>query len=168
MTRVHYPSLEHVALEKRPYPADLLAGCKSGLVLFAAAFLGHNDAIHFAEAGVPDVTLVDVDGPRLDEMQELYRDPSWNFREDDAFEFARVARAAGLRWDAVSVDPFSGAALERTLVDLSQWTALASRLVAVTLTRGEVYVVPRGWRRLRVVERSSSAYWLVLVPGVGE
>lgn len=163
MSRVSYPSLEHVAMEKRPYPAELLEGCESGLCLFAAAFLGHNDAIHFAEAGVPDVTLVDVDGERLREMNELYRDKRWTFAESDAFAFARFARQLGSKWDAVSVDTFTGSALERSLGDLEQWTSIARRFVTVTATRDASYRLPRGWRS-RIVWRSSAAYWLVLEP----
>ena len=163
MSRITYPSLEHVAMEKRPYPAELLAGCESGLCLFAAAFLGHNDVIHFAEAGIPDVTLVDVDGERLREMNELYRDKRWQFIEADAFGFARASRILGTKWDAVSVDTFTGSALERSLGDLEQWTSIARRFVTVTATRDASYRVPRGWRS-SIHWRSTDAYWLVLEP----
>jgi hypothetical protein len=163
VTRVTYPSLEHVAIEKRPYPAELLEGCQSGLVLFAAAFLGHNDAIHFAEAGVPNVTLVDVDGERLEEMRGLYRDPSWEWLEADAWDVARDARRLDAKFDAVSVDTFTGAALERSLGDLELWTSIARRVVTVTATRDSSYRVPRHWRS-RVLGRSSLAYWLILEP----
>jgi len=163
VTRVSYPSLEHVALEARPYPRDLLAGCESGLVLFAAAFLGHNDAIHFAEAGVPNVTLVDVDGARLEEMQDLYRDPTWTWLEADAWDVAHSAHRLEAKFDAVSVDTFTGAALERSLGDLELWTSIAGRFVTVTATRDSSYRVPRHWRS-RVLARSTLAYWLILEP----
>ena len=150
-------------MEKRPYPAELLAGCESGLVLFAAAFLGHNDAIHFAEAGVPNVTLVDVDGERLNEMKDLYRDETWQFVEADAWEYARTARDYDLAFDAVSVDTFTGPALERSLGDLTAWTSIARRFVTVTATRDVGFQLPDRWR-YRILWRSSLAYWLVLEP----
>jgi hypothetical protein len=165
MARVTYPSLEHVAIEKRPYPAELLEGCETGLILFAAAFLGHNDAIHFAEAGVRDVTLVDVDGPRLAEMRDLYSN-EWTFLERDAWDVAGQAREAGLTFDAVSVDTFTGAAMTRSLDDLEAWTSIANRFVTVTATRDVVFggvFIPGDWN-VRLFPRSSEAYWLVLEP----
>lgn len=162
VSRVSYPSIEHVAQEARPYPRELLDGCESGLVLFAAAFLGHNDAIHFAEAGIPNVTLVDVDGERLDEMAELYRDKSWTWLTADAWDVALNARRLGTKFDAVSVDTFTGPALERSLRSLDLWTAIARKLVTVTSV-GTHFDVPRGWYgRLR--KRSANADWLVLRP----
>lgn len=162
MARVSYPSLEHVAMEKCRYPAELLEGAESGLILFAAAFLGRNDAIHFAEAGVPNVTLVDIDGERLREMADLYRDPTWTFSEADAFAFARFARLVGSKWDVVSVDTFTGTATDRSLNELEQWTEIANRAVVATIA-GAGAVVPSGWT-WSIVEREgpTDANWLVL------
>lgn len=165
MTRVAYPSLEHVAMQARPYPRELLADCDTGLVLFAAAFLGHNDAVHFAEAGVRDVTLVDVDGERLGEMAELYRSDEWTFVEDDAFAYSRDARGLGAKYDAVSVDTFTGAAMDRSLDDLCQWTELARRVVTVTALVGSRFSVPLGWNA-STLDRGSDAVWLILTPAV--
>lgn len=161
MDRVTYPSLEHVAIDASVFPIDVLEGAESGLVLFAAAFLGRNDAIHYAEAGVPDVTLVDIDGERLEEMRALYRSPSWEWLERDAFAFAREAREAGRVWDVVSVDTFTGEALERSVGDLEAWTSIARRAVVVTSRRTSAYVIPDGWRSRRV-KRSVLVEWLVL------
>lgn len=150
-------------MEKRPYPAELLEGCESGLILFAAAFLGHNDAIHFAEAGVPNVTLVDVDGERLEEMKSLYRSRVWSFVEADAWTYAEACREYDLMFDAVSVDTFTGSALERSLGDLEAWTSIARRFVTVTATHEASWRLPRGWNS-RIMRRSSTAYWLILEP----
>lgn len=161
VSRVTYPSLEHVAMEKRPYPAELLEDCETGLVLFAAAFLGHNDAIHFAEAGVR-TTCVDVDEPRLEEMRTLYRDPEWSWVVGDAWEYARKVRDAGQRFDAVSVDTFTGAATDRSLANLEAWTSIANRVVIATAI-GTHFDIPPGWSgRLR--RRSDTVDWLVLRP----
>jgi hypothetical protein len=40
--------LDAISKEARPYPADMLTPARTGLLLFAAAYLGVNDAIHFA------------------------------------------------------------------------------------------------------------------------
>jgi hypothetical protein len=153
-------TLEHVAQDAQMYPVELLEGRSNGLLLFAAAFLGVNDAIHFAIAGL-DATLVDVDAARLEEMRALYRDDRWRWIVGDAWAFAREARDAGAKWDVVSVDTFTGDAERRSLDDLEAWTSLARHAVTVTATRDAAYRVPRRWTA-RILPRSPSAYWLVL------
>jgi len=158
---VSYPTLEHVAQEARPYPTEILEGpelAESGLLLFAAGFLGHNDAVHFAERGIP-CSAVDVDGARLEQMRQLYP-PEWEFVEADAFEFARE-NVARRRWDVVSVDTFTGEAMARSLELLRLWTGLAHRAVTVTVTARTSYAVPLGWTSW-LYPRSTSVYWLVL------
>lgn len=161
MATVSYPTLEDVAMEARPYPADRLHGCETGLVLFAAAFLGHNDAIHFAEAGLK-TTCIDVDGPRLSEMRALYPD-DWEFVERDAWEYAEECRLTGLyQWDAVSADTFTGAPTIRSLGSLALWCSLARRLVTVTITDAEpVPPIPAGWLT-SYFERARGVHWLIL------
>lgn len=161
--RITYPSLEHVARNAGPFPTSLVVGCESALVLFAAGFLGHNDAIHFAEAGIPDVTLVDNNAPRLEEMRSLYRDVSWEWVAGDAWEVAGAARAVGRLWDAVTVDTFTGDAEARSLAGLELWTSLASRFVAVGASLDAEYRVPDGWSA-DLIPRSSHVQWLVLQP----
>lgn len=156
-----YGSLEHVAMQARPYPTHLLEGCETGLVLFAAAFLGHNDAIHFALEDV-QTTCVDVNADRLEEMSELYPD-EWRFVADDAWHFAE--RHVGRdQWDAVSVDTFTGEAMDRSLQNLGLWGSLARKFVTVTLTDGASYTVPSGFNSYHF-ERGPGVYWLVLERG---
>ena len=57
--------------DRASYPTHLLEGCETGLCLFAAAFLGQNDAAHFEEAGVL-TTCVDIDAERLGQMSFYY------------------------------------------------------------------------------------------------
>jgi hypothetical protein len=172
---VTYPTLEHVAMQARPYPAHLLEGCETGLCLFAAAFLGHNDAIHMAEAGLR-VTCVDTDALRLHEMMSLY--PSdWQFITADAWSFAHdqgaehrdtltyrhwaAAPGIPIRWDVVSVDTFTGDAMQRSLESLPLWCSLARKAATVTHTDGASYQTPAGWRS-SLVERATGVNWLVL------
>lgn len=160
MVSVTQPTLADIAMEARPYPSELLEGCETGLVLFAAAFLGHNDAVHFAEAGLTTM-CVDIDGHRLKQMQELYPD-DWTFAEVDAWEAASLLLAGRpTQFDAVSVDTFTGAATRRSLDSLELWCSLARRLVTITYTAGEAYEVPEGWKGA-LYERATNVYWLVL------
>ena len=157
-----YPTLEHVAMQARPYPAHLLEGCETGLCLFAAAFLGHNDAVWFAEAGIK-TTCVDIDGERLAEMQALYHD-DWEFVVADAFQYADDAsHFAYGPWDAVSVDTFTGDAMKKSLGNLWDWCEIANKLVTVTITLDATgdYRTPEGWTS-SLFPRSGDVYWLVL------
>lgn len=162
MGAVTYPTIEHVAMQARPYPAHLLEGCETGLVLFAAAFLGHNDAIHFAEAGL-ETTCVDVDMMRMREMTHLYEIPGWTLVVDDAWHFAETYAGVGKMWDAVSCDTWTGDLERRSLDSLELWCSLARRLVTATLTVGSLgsFDVPEGWQE-SLHERASGVYWLVL------
>lgn len=154
-------TLEHIAMRARPYPADLLVGCETGLVLFAAAFQGHNDAVHFAEAGL-ETTCVDVDAAKLAAMAQLYP-RSWKWAVDDAWKYAEDALRNGEQFDAVSVDTFTGDAMRRSLGSLELWTSIARRLVTATITDGEMPEAPPGWTA-SLFERASGVYWLVLEP----
>jgi len=154
-----YPTLEHVAMESRPYPTHLLQDCESGLALFAAAFMGHNDAIHFAEARMRCVCC-DTDAKKLLEMSKLYPD-DWTFVPEDAWTFADRVSSLGMTWDAVSVDTFTGEAMDKSLKSLELWCSLARKVVTVTLTLGASYLLPRGWVDSKF-ERASGVYWLVL------
>lgn len=160
MGALTYPTLEHVAMEARPYPAELLEGCETGLVLFAAAFLGHNDAIHFAEAGLK-CCAVDTDVERVMAMRDLYP-KNWCWHTEDAWSFAGgESLKPGPGWDAVSADTFTGSATRRSLDSLELWCSLARKLVTVTYTAGEAYEVPDGWKG-ELYERATGVYWLVL------
>lgn len=152
-------TLEHVAMQARPYPAHLLDGCRTGLILFAAAFNGWNDAIHYAEAGLR-TTCVDIDREAVDRMRGIYPD-EWRFTVDDAWEFAEDARTLDDKWDAVSCDTFTGQAMRRSLDSLELWCSIARRLVTVTWTDGAAYTVPDGWHA-STHPRSGHVHWLVL------
>lgn len=156
---VAYPTIEHVAMEARPYPTYLLEDAETGLCLFSAAFMGHNEAIHFALEDV-QTTCVDIDQEKLHAMQALY--PSeWKFVCRDAWEFADAAASTGMTWDIVSVDTFRGNATERSLRDLEAWCAIANKAVIATLELGQTYTVPEGWSDTHF-QRNSEVFWLVL------
>lgn len=156
------PPLDAISAEARPYPADMLEDCQTGLLLFAAAFLGVNDAIHFARKQLR-CTCVDTDRERLGRMEDIYPD-DWTFHVQDAWEFAREAAERGKTWDAVSVDTFTGNATNRSLADLEVWCALANRCLTVTVATGQEYVVPEGWEGFLFPREASHeiAAWLVM------
>lgn len=157
---VAYRTLEHIAGEARPYPAELLKDAESGLCLFSAAFMGHNDVIHFALENVPDVTCVDIDATKLAAMRDVYPE-DWSWVCADAWEFAQEAAGNSARWDVVSVDTFRGNATDRSLKDLGVWCAIANRAVVATLEEGQVFDTPDGWTPV-LFRRNSEVFWLVL------
>lgn len=142
------------------YPVHILEGAESGLCLFAAAFLGENDAVHFWDAGIR-TTCVDIDHRRLETMSALYPD-DWEFFAEDAWTFADRNSVLGRQWDVVSVDTFTGDAEQRSLKSLPLWCALARKALTVTLCPGSMYRVPEGFRAWHF-RRSSRALWLVLI-----
>jgi len=158
---VAYPTLTHVAQEARPYPTYLLENAETGLCLFSAAFMGHNEAIHFALEEVK-TTCVDIDQEKLHAMVGLY--PSdWEFVCADAWDFAEQAWVKGTKWDVVGVDTFRGNATERSLKTLELWTSIANQAVIATLEDAQVHLVeePKGWTSSHF-RRNSEVLWLVL------
>jgi hypothetical protein len=153
------PPLDRISREARPYPAYLLKTGWSGLALFAAAYLGHNDSIHFARNEMRG-WCVDTDAEKLAKMRESYP-PHWIFVKQDAWEFAALARGSGLMWDVVSVDTFTGDASKRSMETIDLWCSLARHVVTATMGRTDSVMVPQGWRAEHF-ERSARADWLVL------
>jgi hypothetical protein len=148
-----------ISREAREYPAWLLAGCETGLCLFAAAFLGVNDVVHFARRRIATVA-VDRDAGRLEQMRAVY--PGCvELVAGDAFEFVERARAAGRVWDAISVDPFLGDATERVRANLPAFLELARKVATVTIPFDAPAPVVDGWQASTIV-RSPAASWLVL------
>lgn len=143
------------------YPRGLLARCDNALVLFAAAFLGRQDAYWVADAGVR-ATCVDTDQARLAEMEALYpRD--WQFIAADAFAYAE---GTDRRWDLVSVDCPSDA-FEKCASLVGTWCSIAEVAVVLGNGLGVRVVAPDGWRVTETRKRSDfvgGTYWAVLEP----
>jgi len=157
--RVLDAPLDEISRRARPYPAYLLPQGGTGLALFAAAFQGHNDAIHFARAEMT-ATCVDTDIDKLAKMATLYPN-GWRFVISDAWEFATNAKADGDTWDVVSVDTFTGDATERSLTSLDLWCSLANLAVTATIEPGTPFWEPHGWTP-QLFPRSDNVSWLVL------
>lgn len=141
------------------YPSERLAGCRDALVLFAAMFLGRQDAFWIADAGL-EATCVDVRRQPLIEMERIYP-AGWLFVEADAYEFADQTRET---WDVVSVDCPSGH-FDRCADLLPTWCRLARRLVVLGAGEGQVLPAVHGWELVERRKRSYFAggvYWAVL------
>jgi hypothetical protein len=137
----------------------MLAGCESALVLFAAAWLGRQDAVYMADAGLV-ATCVDRDETRLLEMRSFYPN-DWRFVCADVFEFAEQT---GDQWDVVSLDPFTNE-FQRCAQLLPLWCDLARDAVVVATGPGVAMSIPDGWRMSEMRRRSDfkgGVYWAVL------
>lgn len=153
--------LELIRSQAGPYPADLLDGCESGLLLFAGGFHGRNDGIWFADAGMW-ATCVDIRPGGLEAMEAVYPD-DWEYVCEDVFQFAEQA---DFRWDVVSVDPFTGM-FDRCATLTGLWCRLARKAVVLGCGHQTQVTAPEGWRVSRMVRRSSfhgGVYWVVLEP----
>jgi hypothetical protein len=144
---------------QQSFPAHLLEGLETALVLFSSAFNGAQDAVWIMDAGLT-ATCVDIDQEALDRMQGLYP-VDWEFVNADAFQFCEEGLG---RWDIVTVDCPSGAFAKCSgLVGL--WCNCARRYVILgTGIRTEVEP-PDGWEIIEKRRRSSydgGVYWTVL------
>jgi hypothetical protein len=165
--------LEPISRAAKAYPVHLLNYGETGLCLFAAAFLGKNDAIHMARMGMR-VTCVDTDAAKLGSMERHYP-ADWTFIVGDAWDVAENAlllcRDAGgfdsptPMYDVVSVDTFTGDATDRSIETLDLWCSLAHRLVTATVGKGQAWTAPDGWEGALFDRGGHLADWLVLTRG---
>jgi hypothetical protein len=156
-------------LTEAPYPTEYLAGCRTALLLFCAAFLGKQDAQPAREAGLLG-SCVDTDADKLLEMATQYPD-DWKFFHDDAFSFAARAQLEGRTWDVVSLDPFTN--YFESCANLAHlWCDIANRVVIIgsDLTRYRRTEAPEGWVKREPMKRSQfrmggyndAVYWTIL------
>src|SRR5690242_14568719 len=108
------------------YPVRVLEGCTSALVLFAAAFGGRQDAAHIRDAGLT-ATCVDTDPVALAGMERDYP-ADWTFVVGDALDDQRYDDGS---FDLVSVDPFTGTAMDRSAERIAEWCRIARRAVVL-------------------------------------
>lgn len=143
------------------YPTDVLEGCESALVLFAAAFYGRQDCAAIATAGLT-ATCVDHDHEKLGAMVLAYPE-GWEYVHGDAYRYAQATRR---RWDVVSLDPFTNQ-MQTCANLLPWWCGLANRAVVLGTGVGTEVVAPTGWRVTDRTRRSGFAggtFWTVLQP----
>lgn len=133
------------------YPTELLRDGESALVLFAAYYLGRQDAFWIAEANMR-ATCVDIREHKVREMRELYPE-NWKFVTADVYEYASQLEDS---FDVVSLDPPTGQfEMVADLIDL--WCELSNRVVIMGSNRrtDAALKVPPGWTKSRSRHRSS-------------
>lgn len=141
------------------YPRTYLDGCRSALVVFAAAFMGAQDAIWIHDAGLT-ATCIDNDADRLDRMQGLYP-AGWEFLQVDAYEWLETAKGA---WDVVSVDSPTGH-FDRCAERVGVFCKLARSLVVLGIGTDTHVEAPDGWEIVDCIKRSDyegGVFWSVL------
>lgn len=146
----------------KTYPRQALRVARRALVLFAAGFLGRQDAFWIADAGM-HATCVDMDATKLRLMETLYP-PTWQFVESDAFLFAETEHGLARTWDVVSLDPPTNL-FDDCASELPLWCALADQTVVMGVGRDTEWKNPDGWYTADVRERSrfqGGVYWAVL------
>jgi hypothetical protein len=145
--------------EGKLYPRHVLEGAETALCVFAAAFLGRQDAHWLNEAGL-QVDCIDIDLPRLERMKALYPE-SWRYLCVDAFDFAKNT---GGMWDVVSVDCPTGA-FQRCADMIGTWCDLARQAVILGTGHDTALTPPPGWKLTDFRRRSDfkgGVYWAVL------
>lgn len=154
-------SLGEIRDDPYRFPRDVIRGAKTGLCMFAAEWHGRQDAYWLAEAGVR-TTCVDMNGVKLEEMRRVYPD-GWEFVESDVFEFK-----SDQRFDVITLDPYTGEAMERCHQLMPRWCGMANLAVIMGSTAEQVVsVAPRDWDvtgRLVRSDFGGGVYWTVLQP----
>jgi len=150
-------TLAQVRANRSPFPADLLSECESALMLYCAAFYGRNDCVWVEEAGLENVTAIDVDSEKLAVMRSIYPD-TWKFVLADAYTYT------GDIYDLVSADVFSNQS-DRALGMLDRWCGMARKFVTIAVWKEPAVEIPAGWKRRDLMFRSSflgGCYWYIL------
>jgi hypothetical protein len=142
------------------YPTDLLTGCENACVLFCAAFLGKQDCFWVAQAGIVG-TGVDTDAEKLADMRLLYP-KSWTFVASDAFRFALDTP---VRYDLVSLDPYTGDMDVKVAAHLNIFCGIAKKVVIVGGSEaiGPLLTPPPPWKPERPLWRNHGVYWYPFV-----
>lgn len=152
-------SLEELRGDDQNFPHEVLVGCETALVLFAAGFHGRQDAVWIADAGLR-ATCVDVDGVRLEEMRVIYPD-GWQFVTSDAYVFAAMTDR---QWDVVTADPYTNQ-FDRCADSIAALCRVARRAVVIGVGPSTVVTPPQGWKITGSKRRSDyggGVFWLTL------
>jgi hypothetical protein len=144
------------------YPRRLLDECDDALVLFAAGFLGMQDAFWVAEAG-KRATCVDIRPDLLAGMAAVYPE-DWEFVTGDVYDYTERMELVGRRWDLVSLDCPSSH-FDRCAELAGLWCRLAGRAVVLGTSGRTALAAPDGWevteRRFRSMNYGGT-FWAVL------
>lgn len=129
------------------------------MILFAAAFLGRQDAVWIAHGRMIG-TCVDIDHAKLGEMVLAYPE-GWEYVHGDAFEYATQTER---QWDVVSIDCPTNH-FDRCAGMMDVWCRLARRAVVLGCGPDTEIVAPDGWALTERRHRSNhldGIYWAVI------
>lgn len=149
-------------LARASFPHRLLADCESALLLFCAGLYGRNDGYWLEQAGIADVTGIDLDEEKLAHMMSLYPE-SWIFQVGDAFN-VQPERT----FDLVCVDAPTQLTA-RAASEVDRWCSLAEKAVVLGLHWEPLvstgFTFPERWTATELSKRANhrgGTYWLVL------
>lgn len=148
------------------YPRDRLDDIETALMCFCAAFVGRQDCIWLADAGI-SATAIDTDEYGIEVMKRAYPD-SWEFVTGDVYDYAAKRYAEGMSYDLVSLDPSSNQ-FDQAADLCPLWCGIADKLVIIGTGEKTVISPPFGWKETDRVFRSpryGGCYWAVLEPTV--
>ena len=129
------PRLEDLRTSaQKAFPIRRLHGCRSAISFFCAQFYGKNDIIHIYRMGVPNVTIVDLDGAKLATMKTLYP-CGWDFVEGNAFEICKSLSAESRKFDLVTCDPYSSLAREVSWDNFDLFISISNRFLLLLYTQ---------------------------------
>jgi hypothetical protein len=146
------------------YPRERLKGVSSALMGFCAAFMGRQDCIWVADAGIK-ATAVDTELEHLELMRVAYPD-GWEFVNADVYDYAAKRYAEGVSYDLVSLDPSTNQFGEVAAL-CALWCSIADKCVIFGTDQDTEINPPFGWREADRVFRSvkyGGTYWAILEP----
>ncbi|HVT30285.1 MAG TPA: hypothetical protein VHE81_19905 [Lacipirellulaceae bacterium] len=173
------PSVQAVSRIAGPFPSSCLEGLSSALCLFTCAQYGRQDVIHMFKAGIPDVTLVDLNAENMERMKRIYQS-NWSYETADYRMFLSSAVAAKAQYDLVTADPDIALAYDVAGPHLKELASIARKTLCLMYTaellESDGYnaggleqmsrsVSSRSGCRLKVVEvmrRANTVYWAVI------
>lgn len=121
----------------REFPTHVLENAKSAAAFYTAALMGVRDIIHLNDHQIPDVTLVDLDAEKIEEMKKVY--PSgWDYVVDDAHKVMKRFREEGRKFDVLVLDPWT----HRQRVDMEQLGTLldiTNRHIVISLSANSYF-----------------------------
>lgn len=121
----------------KAFPSPLVEGARSAVSFFSAAFFGRNDVVYLDQAAVPEITLVDIDGPKVAAMARIYPTVREVYGED-AYAVADRMHRGGQTVDVVVCDPNTDQGWFVLAENFDRFTRLARQSWVTGVTAAEL------------------------------
>lgn len=151
------------ATDPMNFPLELLNADDTALVVFAAGFMGVQDAYWIRQAGMV-ATCMDDDPVKLAEMAPLYP-ATWEFILADAYSYA-LTETTRRQWDVVTLDPWTNN-MDKCASFIREWCRMAHKAVVIGTGVSTYVEAPDGWEvtdKRKRTEYDGGVYWTVLEP----